>query len=147
MAPRAVALGVVEHQGKILVEKIHGKHEKGEGIYYRPPGGGIDHGELSGEALIREFAEEVQAEVINPRFLGVLENVFRVEESVGHEIAFLYLVDFADRTLYGREDMQIVEDGISQNDAVWISLEEIWNGEKFLYPRGLGDLLRQAVTV
>lgn len=146
MAPRAVALGVVEHQGKILVEKIEGKHEKGEGIYYRPPGGGIEHGELSGEALVREFAEELQAEVVNPRFLGVLENVFRIEESVGHEIAFMYLVDVADRTLYEQEVLPLI-DGPIENDAVWVSLEEIWNGEKVLYPRGLDDLLRQEVMV
>jgi ADP-ribose pyrophosphatase YjhB (NUDIX family) len=146
MAPRAIVLGVVEHQGRILLEVIDGKHEKGTGTYYRPPGGGIEHGELSQEALIREFQEELRAEVVNPRFLGVLENVFRVEESVGHEVAFLYTVDFADLSLYEREMLPLIE-GDVHADAVWVSLDEIWNGEKLLYPRGLDDLLRQSVTV
>ncbi|MGZ4107056.1 MAG: NUDIX hydrolase [Tumebacillaceae bacterium] len=146
MAPRAVALGIVEREGKILLEVINGKHEQGTGTYYRPPGGGIEHGETSREAIVREFQEELQADVINPQLLGVLENVFRVEETVGHEVVFMYRVEFADQALYQRE-IHALNDGDVQAEAVWVPVEEFWNGNKILYPRGLADLLRESVNV
>ncbi|TCP55660.1 ribosomal protein L11 methyltransferase [Tumebacillus sp. BK434] len=140
--PRPVALGIVEQQGKILVEKIVGKHMYGEGVYYRPPGGGIEFGEHSEQAVVRELREELGVEVTPAEFLGFLENIFRVEGSMGHEIVALYRVRLADETQY-EQDVFVLTDGDSQNEAVWVPLADFASGDKLLMPSGLLERIKQ----
>lgn len=140
--PRPIALGILEKQGAILVEKINGKHMYGEGDYYRPPGGGIELGEHSEQTVVRELREELGADVTPTAFLGFLENIFRVEGSVGHEIVALYRVRFEEESLY-RRDVFSLTDGDSQNEAVWVPLADFASGDKLLMPNGLLKILQQ----
>lgn len=58
MRPRAIALGVVIHDGRILVEEQSGRHSLGTGVYYRPVGGTIEFGEKSADTVVREYRED-----------------------------------------------------------------------------------------
>ena len=51
--------GILVRDGKILLVR----HEKNGKSYWLIPGGGVDFGETAGEALIREYREEVGLEV------------------------------------------------------------------------------------
>jgi 8-oxo-dGTP pyrophosphatase MutT (NUDIX family) len=86
MYPRANSLGLIIKDNNILLEEQEGKHSKGIGYYYRPIGGTIELGERSNETLIREIHEELGVEVVIRRYITCLENIFRVDESIGHEI-------------------------------------------------------------
>lgn len=58
-------------------------------VFYRLPGGGIDFGEYAVQAAVREIREELEAEVIDARLLGVLENIFTFDGQPAHEIVFV----------------------------------------------------------
>ncbi|WIY06966.1 NUDIX hydrolase [Amycolatopsis mongoliensis] len=133
---RPIALGLIRRRDQILV--FEGRDDvKGE-TYYRPLGGGVEFGERSDDALVREFREELDAEIVVKERLGVLENVFAWRGNPGHEIAFIYEAEFVDPELYARDAMKILDDPAT---AGWVDLRDFRDGGKILYPHGLTELL------
>jgi ADP-ribose pyrophosphatase YjhB (NUDIX family) len=133
---RPLALGVIWRKNALLVFEGH-DDVKGE-TFYRPLGGGIEFGELSEDALVREFREELGAEVVVKELVGVLENVFGWQAQPGHEIVFLYTAEFAEPGFYERDEMKILDDPAT---ARWVDLQDFRDGSKVLYPKGLTELL------
>lgn len=144
MYPRANTLGIIVKDNYILLEEQEGKHLKGIGSYYRPIGGTIEFGERSNETLVREFSEELGVEVVVRGYISCIENIFKIDENIGHEITQIYLVDFKDRNLYQQEYFTVSE-GNKITCAKWISKEEFFSGEKVLYPNGLKELLKEVI--
>jgi ADP-ribose pyrophosphatase YjhB (NUDIX family) len=70
---RPIAVCLFRHDNRILVSE--GFDTVKQDYYYRPLGGGIEYGEMSSDALVREIREELDAEIENVRLLGVLENI------------------------------------------------------------------------
>jgi 8-oxo-dGTP diphosphatase len=64
---RPAAFGVAERDGKVAAVKVT---RKGERSYFDLPGGGIDPGETSEAAVVREFGEETALVVQVGRLLG-----------------------------------------------------------------------------
>ena len=58
--------------------------------YHRLIGGSVEHGETHRAAIHREVKEELSASIGDLRYLGVVENIFRIDGEVGHEIVFVY---------------------------------------------------------
>jgi ADP-ribose pyrophosphatase YjhB (NUDIX family) len=58
--------------------------------YHRLVGGGVEVGETHRDAIVREVAEELRATIHDLAFLATVENIFRIDGVLGHEIAFLY---------------------------------------------------------
>ena len=58
--------------------------------YHRLIGGGVDLGETHHDAIVREVDEELGAAIRDLAFLATLENTFRIDGVLGHEIVFLY---------------------------------------------------------
>ncbi len=136
---RILAIGVVRKGDTILVEK--GYDPTKDERFFRPVGGGVEFGERSRDAVVRELREELGAEVVNPRLLGVLENIFTFDGEPGHEAVFVYEVDFADRALMDRPVIHGTESDGSRVEAVWKALSDFVPGHPPLYPDGLLDLL------
>jgi NADH pyrophosphatase NudC (nudix superfamily) len=136
---RAKALGVIQHEGRLLV--FEGYDLVKDETFYRPLGGGIEFGETGAQALAREMREEIGAEVTSLRYLGLSENMFTCNGEAGHEIVLLYEVELVDRTLYGRDDLQVVEPGGVTFRALWKPLADFADGRVPLYPDGLLNLL------
>ncbi|WP_235318369.1 NUDIX hydrolase [Planococcus sp. CAU13] len=134
--PRANTLGILYKNNHILLEEIVGKHSRGTGFYYRPIGGTIQFGERSSETIKREFHEELAAEVEIKNYITCLENIFKIEESIGHEITQVYEVAFTDSALYRKDCFQVIE-GNRITYAKWISIDELTEGRKLLYPEEL----------
>ncbi len=136
-----MALCVVRRDGKLLVfegfDSVKGDH------YYRPLGGAIEFGEHSSVAAAREMAEELSAEVLNLRWLGMLESTFMVDGRPGHEIVMLYEADFADESMYRRGPIWGQEDDGSPIKALWKSMDDFKAGEGRLVPEGLLELLEE----
>jgi 8-oxo-dGTP pyrophosphatase MutT (NUDIX family) len=105
-------------------------------------GGGIEFGEDSRAALVREIEEELKAEVENIQLLGVLENLFVFEGQPGHEIVFVYDAEFVDKTLYQQETIQAYEHGNNSHFiAQWQSLKQLTQNKIRLVPEGLMPFL------
>ena len=58
--------------------------------YHRLIGGSVDVGEPHRDAIVREVDEELGATIQDLVFLGAVENIFRIDGMLGHEIVFLY---------------------------------------------------------
>ncbi len=53
-------------------------------------GGSVELGESHRDAIVREVRKELAATVHHLTFLAVLENIYRLNGELGHEIVFLY---------------------------------------------------------
>jgi 8-oxo-dGTP pyrophosphatase MutT (NUDIX family) len=110
--------------------------------FCRPIGGGIEFGEHSRDAVLREIREEVGAEVGRLELIGVLESIFTYEGALGHELVFVYDAEFADESFYERGEVHGYESEIDKSFvARWLSPEEISRGRARLVPESLGALL------
>ncbi|WIY60616.1 NUDIX hydrolase [Bacillus arachidis] len=132
MYPRAKAFGILLHNKRILVQEYQTEIQ----TYYRPLGGSIEFGEKSDQTVIREFKEEINAQVEITTYLGCLENIFYVGEEAGHEIIQLYSLHFTDTSLYGSE-MIPMQDNERSAYAKWIPITAFLGQEKTLYPNGI----------
>jgi len=142
---RALAICLFQHNGRILVSQDYDSVK--QDYYCRPLGGGIEFGERSQMALVREMREELGAEIEDLRWLGTLENLFTYEGQSGHEIVFVYDARFVDRSLYERPFLDGLEHEINKKFiAEWKSLDELEHGPVRLVPEELMDFLRSGQT-
>ena len=82
---RTIVLGIFLHEDRLLV--FRGDDPSRDVIFYRPLGGGIEFGERSADAFVREMREELGAELTGVRYLGMIENIFTHAGKRGHEYA------------------------------------------------------------
>ena len=82
-------------------------------------------------------------EIVISRYISCLENIFKIDEDIGHELIQIYIVEFKDERLYQKENFTVTE-GMKVAVAKWVSKHEIISGEKVLYPNGLKELLEEA---
>ena len=135
--PIVICLCSFKNQILVIDWYDHVKREK----FYRPPGGAIEFGEYGKDALIREFKEEFDLELMNIEFLFSLENIFVCAGKKGHEIVLVYDAQLRESALYGTI-LSGLEDDRSIFKAYWRSLDEIKQENRPLYPDGLAEKLK-----
>ena len=79
---------VIIHNNKILTHKNINKD------HYCLPGGRVEIGENSEEAIKREIYEELGKKVEITRYISTIENFFEMENKKYHEIMFVHNVEF-----------------------------------------------------
>lgn len=128
---RPNALVIIKKDGNLLAargeDKVTGK------VFYRLMGGGIEFGELSSGTIKREIREELNATVINEKFLCPIENIFEFNSKKGHEITFLYEGDIEEKSFYDEKRIKVIDK--EDSFAEWVPIENIKNGETILYPQ------------
>jgi 8-oxo-dGTP pyrophosphatase MutT (NUDIX family) len=139
---RALALCVFHDKGRILVNETH-DHVRNQS-FCRPLGGGIQFGETSEEAVVREIQEELGAEITNLRIIGTLENIFTYLGKPHHEIIQVFEGEFADRGLYKLPWMPGRESDGTVFKAVWREMS-YFPISAMLVPNGLPELLESKV--
>lgn len=105
------------------------------------PGGYVELGETTEEAIIREIKEETLVDFSILKYLGVVENYFINKYSKKiHEISVYYLLQFNNNI--SKEDFSLIENDngyIINHDFKWIEIDEI---EKYdIRPNFLKKLL------
>lgn len=135
---RPIAICIFYNNGKILV--LEGFDKVKNEFFYRPLGGGIEFGEYGKQTVKREIMEEIQAEVIDIKFLTSFENIYVLNGDPGYEIVLVYNGVLVDKSLY---DKNLIgkEDDHSEFNAYWKSLAEIKQENRPLYPDGLYDYI------
>lgn len=125
-----------------LVSRLGPFEGDDSGVFYRPPGGGVEFGETTAEAVVREYEEELDATVTVQGFAGVVENRFEFRGDRGHELCFVYEVAFADDERYATASMRGVEhDSDVAYDTEWATLDDLDARDEALYPDGLREVL------
>lgn len=137
---RPIAICLFRNKNRILVSE--GFDAVKQDYYFRPLGGGIEYGENSRTAVLREIQEELGVEVENLKLLKVFENIFTFEGKKGHEIVFIFDAEFVDKSLYDLDEI----DGFEQESdrkfkAKWYQLNTENNTRGRLVPKGLEELL------
>jgi ADP-ribose pyrophosphatase YjhB (NUDIX family) len=103
--------GILIRDGKVLLQRAASDPA------YAFPGGHVSLGETSEKALVREFKEEIAADILPVRLLWIGENFFPWGEKNCHQICLYYLVALQD-------DTQTPLDGVFRAGA---DLEFSWN--------------------
>jgi 8-oxo-dGTP pyrophosphatase MutT (NUDIX family) len=135
---RPIAICLLRRGEEILVhESYDSVKQRG---FARPLGGGIDFGETSEAAAIREIKEELGVDITGVKLLGIVENIFVYEGEPGHEMVFVYDGRFVDESLYQQESLTAVE-GERQFEAVWRSPQALRDGPCYLVPEEIWQFL------
>ncbi len=136
------AAGVLLRNGCVLIQRAP------DDDFWALPGGRVEFGETSLEALCREFTEEIGVRVEAERLLWLVENFFGLDEPY-HEISLYYSIRPLDSLPAGPEFLGRKEDRDPQLVFRWLPLEDL--GQVRLYPTflssGLRDLPAQIVHV
>ena len=125
-----------EGDREVLVER----YTSGTEPFYRPIGGGVEFGEWSEDAVVREFREETGYAVTPERFLGVSENVYEFAGTPGHEVSLVWAVAFEREGPYDRERIRVEEGSGGERWATWHTPEALRTGPEPCYPVGVFDL-------
>lgn len=122
--------GVLVRDGKVLLQRPTND------TAYAIPGGHVSFGETNEETLVREFKEEIDADIKVERLKWVGEIFFPWGDKPCHQICLFYEVSLKDPThipldggFYGKEELEGKEFNL---EFVWIDVKEIENIE--LYP-------------
>ena len=108
--------------------------------FHRLVGGGVELGERAEEAVVREIAEELRATLLEPRLLGVLENVFTYDGEPGHEVVFVYAGRLAEGDVVPPEGGWFEDNG----EPMWVEWRRCDAADDDglpLYPDGVGNLI------
>lgn len=134
------ALALVWRKDELLMLRVD--EESGVVKGYRPLGGGIEFGETSDKAVVREVREELGCELLNPRLIGWVENVYHMNSATGHEVMALWQGELSDKSIYEQDKVAYVElDKIAAGCfLVW---KNPFTAELPVYPDGLTELLKR----
>ncbi len=136
---RVITICIIRKGDSILV--FEGYDPTRDQTFYRPLGGQIEFGEYSLDALRREFREEINAELVNLRYVQTLENIFTAYGKLWHEVIIIYEGELAKQSLYNRDIIIGQEDNGESFKALWAPLSDFQTGKFPLYPDGLLELL------
>ncbi|WP_297839523.1 NUDIX hydrolase [Pseudomonas sp.] len=141
---RPLALCVFHRDGKILVNEFYDAIKKER--FFRPIGGGIEFGETSAQAIIREVQEELGLPITNIRLIGTLESIFIYNGNPGHEIVQVYDAQFEDVGVY---ELLYLNGQESDGSAFTVRWHEIssFTSKSPLVPDGLYELLKKAALL
>jgi ADP-ribose pyrophosphatase YjhB (NUDIX family) len=124
---------------RVLVSEMH---DPVEGIFYRPPGGGIEFRETSDRAARREVQEELGVTIDELVLLGVREEIFTHRGEPYHEIDFVYEAWIQPDALTALDGARIVENDDDIEIARVVPMHDLRDRRVApLYPDGVLDLL------
>jgi 8-oxo-dGTP diphosphatase len=106
-----IARGFIFQNEKVLLCKRKDRD------YYFFPGGHVEFGEYTEEALKREIKEEIDTNVTSCNFIGISENIFEdlFEKKIHHELNIFF------ETKIQSEDVHAMEDYLEFN---WLNVED-----------------------
>lgn len=111
----------------------------GEDVH-RLLGGGVEVGERTRDAGVREIAEELGATLLEPRLLGVVEEIFDFEGRPGREVVIVYPGRLAEGDHVPPDGATYADDGVPM-PVEWRPLDDA-GVDLPLYPEGCRPLLQ-----
>jgi 8-oxo-dGTP diphosphatase len=133
-APRVGVGAVVLHEGRVLLVQRGGRPSPGK---WSLPGGLVELGETTAEAVRREIAEECSCDIRVVGICGVIDRVVRDAEG---RVRYHYvLIDYLAYT-----DSDAIEAGDDAADACWVPIDQV---DALDVTEGLSDMIRRALKL
>lgn len=130
--------GIAVRNGKVLLQKPTNDD------FYAFPGGHAEFGETNEETLIREFKEEIGAEISVGELEWVAEAFFPWGENPCHQICLYYSVEITDEEI-PKEGMFMAKEHIEGRnydlEFHWIPIEK--TAELKIFPANAKELLSE----
>lgn len=137
---RFVALGAVRRGDELLV--FEGDVPDTGETYYRLLGGGVEFGEESRDAVVREFGEELDVEFADPSLVGTFERVFTYGGEPEHEVWRVYEGHIVEDWPYDRDSFTFVEPEFdTEHLARWMPVERLRDRQTTFYSPEVLDAL------
>ena len=130
--------GICVRNGKVLLQTTTGEDRS-----FAFPGGHVSFGETNAQTLIREFREEIGADITVGELKWVAEIFFPWGSKPCHQICLYYLVEIVDEntpkdgSFIGKEHL---EGRGFDLEFHWIPIEEL--SEMEVYPTNAKELLK-----
>jgi ADP-ribose pyrophosphatase YjhB (NUDIX family) len=129
--------GILIHENKVLLQKPDNSND------YAFPGGQVAFGETNAETIIREFREEVGADIKVAELKWVEENIYPWSCRLCHQICLFFLVNLKDMLQIPLNGRFISKEYRENDDNAiyfyWIPLDEVKNIN--VYPANAAELL------
>lgn len=131
--------GICIQNGKVLLQTTTGEDRS-----FAFPGGHVTFGETNAQTLIREFREEIGAEVLVGELKWVAEVFFPWGKKPCHQICLYYMVDIQNPEIpeagcfLGKEHLEGRKFDLEFH---WVPLDEVAQLE--LYPTNAKELLQK----
>ena len=135
---RVVALALVRRPGTRQILVFEGSDPTRDLRHRRPMGGGVEFGETSAEAVVRELYEELGVRATSHGIVGTFEAIFTYGGVPMHEIAIVHEVSLDDPAAYDLDVLADVE--LGAEPGIWHDLDDPPPGV-WLFPTELADLL------
>lgn len=113
--------GLLEHNGKYLAVKIE------DNTFLCLPGGHVELGESTDEAILREMGEELGYPVKIKKLMAVAQNFFEKKDKKFHEFSFYYMVEPENEDDVNPENYVRIENdkGVMKKlEFIWLSKED-----------------------
>lgn len=137
---RFVALGAVQREDALLV--VEAEAPETDAPYYRLLGGGVEFGEHSREAVVREFDEELGVTFTDSTPVGMFERVFTHAGETGHEVWRVYDGHIVEDWPYDRDSFTFVEPEFeTEHLARWMPIDRLRDEETTFYAPEVLDAL------
>ena len=128
--------GVIVRNGKVLLVEMDNAG------FFCLPGGHVELGETTEEAMIREMKEETTKDTYIKEYLGSIENFFVNKHNVSiHEIAFYYLMEFKDEDIKDLSRIENDEGTLVNLKFKWFDLDKL--NDVNIKPAYLRDILNK----
>ena len=134
------ALVRVLRDGRLLAGEVYSDDGSVKGV--RPLGGRVEFGESWQDTLLREFKEELGADVEIVGEPSILENIYTHHGALGHEVVFVADVRLLSSVKERAGRIEYLEIDGSRGCALWVELDSLDAGGIELYPKGLMSVLR-----
>lgn len=126
--------GIIKQDNFFLIMRVN------KTPYYHIPGGHIEIGEDSEQALIREIKEEIGCDIQNAKLFAIQENFWIRREKRCHGIEFYYTIEPKQRLeIKDYETIEIDKGEEKLLEFKWVTLEELKNTD--LRPNSIRDIL------
>jgi 8-oxo-dGTP pyrophosphatase MutT (NUDIX family) len=136
---RTIAIGIFIHEKRLLV--FEGFDQVKNKSFFRPLGGGIKFGETGSETLKREIIEEIDYQIEDTRYLGLIESRFMLRGEPGHEIVMVYSGRFTNSEIYSKQNILGHESDGSEIKVKWVEISYFKENPGLLVPPELMDFI------
>lgn len=127
--------GIIIKENKVLMVEMD------DAGFFCLPGGHVELGETTEEAMIREMYEETEKETCIKKYLGNVENFFINKHNINiHEIAYYYLMEFKNDIIKNSVRVEDDEDVKVKLKFKWFDLDKL--DDVNIKPTFLKDILK-----